>query len=158
MVYIAKDFGNTITAVVSENFTKEQVNDYLQNYISSWRGILVALNNHQVDKIGEVFLENGFAEIANFYYDGHGNNIHLFLRKPKQQINRQSIKKEEDKFSLEEISKDFMGEGNQSGYFDQYLNFRLGLDTYGEKEAYAKSLKDRENITFKEWFKQFKTK
>ena len=50
---------------------------------------------------------------------------------------------EERMYSLEQISKDFIGEEGQSGYFDDWLDYRL--DT-GNK------------LSFKEWFEQFKKK
>jgi hypothetical protein len=46
-------------------------------------------------------------------------------------------------YSLEQISKEFIGEEGQSGYFDDWLDYRL--DT-GNK------------LSFKEWFEQFKKK
>jgi hypothetical protein len=46
-------------------------------------------------------------------------------------------------YTLEQISKDFIGEEGQSGYFDDWLDYRL--DT-GNK------------LSFKEWFEQFKNK
>ena len=44
-------------------------------------------------------------------------------------------------YSLEQISKEFIGEEGQSGYFDDWLDYRL--DT-GNK------------LSFKEWFEQVK--
>ena len=49
---------------------------------------------------------------------------------------------QERSYTLEEISKDFVGEGRSGGYFDDYLDYRIN--------------NPRMQITFKEWFKNFK--
>jgi hypothetical protein len=46
-------------------------------------------------------------------------------------------------YSLEQISKDFVGEGKSTGYFDDYLDFRIETS---------------DKITFKDWFENFKKK
>ena len=50
---------------------------------------------------------------------------------------------EEKMFSLDEISKLFVGEGKEGGYFDDFLDYRL---------------ETKNKITFKEWFNNFKSK
>jgi hypothetical protein len=46
-------------------------------------------------------------------------------------------------YTLDQISKDFVGEGKSGGYFDDYLDYRITSDN---------------KITFKEWFKTQKKK
>jgi hypothetical protein len=46
-------------------------------------------------------------------------------------------------YTLEQISKDFIGEEGQSGYFDDWLDYRLD---------------SKNKLSFREWFKQFKKK
>ena len=71
----------------------------------------------------------------------------LSNEKPKQETLEQT-------FSLEQISKNFMGEIQNGGYFDDYIDFKLGLDTYNTESfrVHADSIKDRRYITFKTWF------
>jgi hypothetical protein len=47
-------------------------------------------------------------------------------------------------YTLEQISKDFIGEEGQSGYFDDWLDYRL--------------LDSKNKLSFREWFEQFKKK
>ena len=49
-------------------------------------------------------------------------------------------------FTLDEISKIFIGEDNQGGLFDDYLDYCLQLDIYPEVDE------NRKKITFKEWY------
>jgi len=44
-------------------------------------------------------------------------------------------------YTLEQISKDFIGEEGQSGYFDDWLDYRLD---------------SKNKLSFREWFEQFK--
>ena len=46
-------------------------------------------------------------------------------------------------YTLDQISKDFVGEGRNGGYFDDFLDYRINT---------------RERITFKDWFERFKKK
>jgi hypothetical protein len=46
-------------------------------------------------------------------------------------------------YTLEQISKDFIGEEGQSGYFDDWLDYRLD---------------SKNKLSFREWFEQFKKK
>jgi hypothetical protein len=46
-------------------------------------------------------------------------------------------------YTLEQISKDFIGEEGQSGYFDDWLDYRLD---------------SKNKLSFREWFEQFKQK
>jgi len=52
-------------------------------------------------------------------------------------------KQQEISYTLEQISREFIGEGINGGYFDDYLDFRIETNN---------------KITFKEWFEQFKDK
>jgi len=56
---------------------------------------------------------------------------------------------QERSFSLEQISKDFIGENKQSGYIDDYFDFQLNLNGENPKQI---------KLTFKEWFEKFKKK
>lgn len=49
----------------------------------------------------------------------------------------------EKTYTLEEISKLFVGENEQGGYFDQYLDYCI-----------LNGLKGSDAPTFKEWFEQ----
>lgn len=55
---------------------------------------------------------------------------------------------QERSFTLEQISKNFIGE-NTYGYFDEYLDYRLNLNNENS---------EHKRPTFKEWFEQFKKK
>jgi len=47
----------------------------------------------------------------------------------------------ERSFTLEQISKEFIGENGETGYFDEFLDYRI---------------ETKSKITFQEWFEQFK--
>jgi hypothetical protein len=82
-LYILKDFGNTNAAIDSTNYTEEEIDAYLKQYRLNHTGQMVALNSVQIQKIGHIFLANDFVELDKFHYIGHGNDIHILLRKPK---------------------------------------------------------------------------
>jgi len=46
-------------------------------------------------------------------------------------------------YTLEQISKDFIGEEGQSGYFDDWLDYRLD---------------SKNKLSFREWFEKIKKK
>jgi hypothetical protein len=48
---------------------------------------------------------------------------------------------QERMYTLEQISKDFIGEEGQSGYFDDWLDYRLD---------------SKNKLSFREWFEKFK--
>ena len=52
------------------------------------------------------------------------------------------------KYSLEEISKLFVGEGQDDGYFNQYLDYYI-LHKYGENRS------DKDPLNFKMWFESY---
>jgi hypothetical protein len=67
---------------------------------------------------------------------------------------------QERSYSLEEIVKDFLGYGENEGYNIRYLNFKFeitGRNTEWEQK-YIDSGKKPEDVTFLEWFEQFKKK
>jgi len=75
----------------------------------------------------------------------------------------------ERSYTLEQIQEEFIGvdENGQpkEGYFDLYLNFRLGMDMYPPKGSnkndyidWKNNVKDRKKVSFIEWFEQFKNK
>lgn len=53
----------------------------------------------------------------------------------------------ERSFTLDEISEKFFGGVLGDGYMDEWLDYRLGLNG-----------NERNHITFKDWFEQFKKK
>jgi hypothetical protein len=67
-------------------------------------------------------------------YENDLNNIKIGLHEgAKWQAERM--------YTLEQISKDFIGEEGQSGYFDDWLDYRLD---------------SKNKLSFREWFEQFK--
>jgi hypothetical protein len=75
----------------------------------------------------------GACKEENLHLLGHRKS---FIKGAKYQAERM--------YTLEQISKDFIGEEGQSGYFDDWLDYRL--------------LDSKNKLSFREWFEQFKKK
>lgn len=80
------------------------------------------------------------------YWIGSGNSARLY--DPNYRDREMWVKgvkwQQERSFTLEQISELFIGD--KGGYFDEFLDYRLGLVGNQKKNK----------IPFKEWFEQFK--
>lgn len=73
-------FSNTLAAMDRNNYTPEEVKEYLRTSISNYQANMVTLNTEQMAVLGDTFKENGFEVVKEFYYAGHGNNIYVLMK------------------------------------------------------------------------------
>lgn len=91
-------FGNTNAALDSNNYSVEEVDAFLKqnNYWNT--GVMATLNTPQYKKLSQVFLDNGFKLISQFYYGGHGNDIYILLKTTEKNIRQPKIYNNEISF------------------------------------------------------------
>lgn len=85
-------------------------------------------------------MEKTLEEAAEIFYEENAHNI-TFLMLAEFGAKWQ----QERSFTLEQIDELFIG--NKDGYFDEFLDYRLGLNGNTPNK-----------ISFKVWFEQFKKK
>lgn len=88
-INILSQFGNTLTAMDRTEYTKEDVRDFLKKQaknevfgFSQQNAFeIVTLNNEQFNKIGDIFIEEGFEVIAQNEHIKHNSIIYILLKK-----------------------------------------------------------------------------
>jgi hypothetical protein len=105
-----------------------------------------------LQKQWQIDMDKSLQEVKQETFEEGFNNHYKNINYTEDSIYKETVKRDflagakwqqERSFSLEQISKEFVGEGKLGGYFDDYLDYRIDN---GNK------------ITFKEWFEQFKKK
>jgi hypothetical protein len=84
-VDILSQFGNTVTAVDSTKYTKEEIKKYILENRSEYNKKIeiVILNEEQIENIGkDLFVELEFKISEPMYYPGHGNNLFILTYNP----------------------------------------------------------------------------
>ena len=124
----------------------DRVNEYFENtpeeqIQKDWKETL-----RQTKDVDSPTVEEFIASF-NIYQEIYKEAIRLYPgvdRQVDRMIFMNGAKWQQERmYSLEDISKDFIGEEGQSGHFDDWLDYRLD---------------SKDILSFKEWFEQFKKK
>lgn len=85
---ILSSFGNTNTAINRTEYTREEVREFLKesakNEVFGWSKQnafeIVTLNGDQFDKIGDVFIDEGFEVVGKNEHIKHNSIIYILIK------------------------------------------------------------------------------